>query len=82
MKRLNIRIDDDMHGMLTTLAEAEGVSVQQVVERFIADGVRASLTDEQTREKVRARLAEQAKAFGVTIASTEEAGEPNDDDGT
>lgn len=82
MRRVNIRLDDDLYDMLVTLAEAHDTSMQQIASNYIADGVRSSLTDDTVRERVRTRLAEQAKAFGVTIASTGEAGEPNDDDGT
>lgn len=65
-KRLNIRVDEKTHGLLTIMADAEGASVQKLVEQWVVESVSARMADPEMRAKVRERLDQQARAFGIT----------------
>lgn len=67
MKRLNIRVSDDAHARLQTLADATGTSVQGLAESLLSEGMRRMLEDPQVRELAKARIERQAETFGLEL---------------
>ena len=64
-KRLNIRVDEDMHAALSLMADVNDTSVQQQVETILADAVAAARKDKKFQDAARERLDRQREAFGL-----------------
>ena len=60
MKKLTVRMDDDLHDTVQLIASTDGTSVQAVILEAIQSEVERRLSDDSFRKKMAARLSKQA----------------------
>lgn len=65
MRKLTIRLEDDLHDMLSMVTAVQGVSIQSYIEELIEQAVGEEVQRPEVKDAVRDRLERQRDAFGL-----------------
>lgn len=65
MKRISVRLDDELHDQAAVVAEATGRSLNQLVVDALTKQVEDTSSTKEGREQVRAHLQRMAERFGL-----------------
>lgn len=65
MRRISVRVDDDLYEQVAVLAEATGRSINQLAVDALTEQLESTTATDEGREQIRAHLRRMAERFGL-----------------